>query len=72
MAESDMAGKIIQQINEIIEGVSKKDPILVRTTRTKLILKGINPDKYDRSSADDPAVSEKLIKIAAEFGLTIH
>ena len=41
-----MPGKIKQMIDSIIEQGSKGDPLLVKTTETKLMLKGINTNKY--------------------------
>ncbi len=61
--ENIMAGKIKEMIDAILTKRSKGDPLLLKTTRTKLILKGINPDKYTLSSDDDPAVIEKLEKL---------
>jgi len=66
-----MAGKVKKMIDEIIEKVSKGSPIIKTTTRTKIILKGINVDKYDAQSADDPVVIQKISEIAKDFGLSI-
>ena len=66
-----MAGKIKKQLSEIIHAVSKDNPTIVNTTKTKLILKGLNPDKYDDQSPDDPAVLEKIKLVANEFGVKI-
>ncbi|MGD8778805.1 MAG: hypothetical protein PVH88_07565 [Ignavibacteria bacterium] len=66
-----MAGKINKVCNEIITKVSGGNPTLVNVTRTKLILKGVNPDRYDEKSDDDSAVLEKLKGIANEFKLNI-
>ena len=53
-----MPGKIKQMIDSIIEQGSKGDPLLVKTTETKLMLKGINTNKYTFQSKDDPVIME--------------
>lgn len=58
-------------IDSIIEQRAQGVPALVSTTRTKLILKGINPDKFTASSDDDPVVMEKLRALAQELGLSL-
>jgi len=66
-----MAGKINRQLHLIISEVAKNNPIIMNTTRTKLISKGIDPNKYSLDSPDDPEILEKLKIIAAEFGLKL-
>ena len=67
-----MAGKIMQLIDRVVEERSKGDPTIKHTTRAKLILKGININKYSEISEDDPGVIAKLIRIAAELGIKIN
>ena len=62
-----MAGKIKQMIDSILDKRSKGNPLLLKTTRTKLILKGINPDKFTFESKDDPVVIEKLEKLMEDL-----
>ena len=62
-----MAGKVKRMIDSILEQRSRGDPILQKTTRTKLMLKGINPDKFTHHSEDDPLVIEKLNKLMQEL-----
>ena len=62
-----MAGKIKQMIETIYEKRAKGDPVLIKTTRTKLILKGINPDKFTPNSEDNPVVIEKLEHLMKEL-----
>ena len=62
-----MPGKVKRMIDSILEQRSRGDPILHKTTRTKLMLKGINPDKFTLKSEDDPAIIEKLNNIIREF-----
>ncbi|HOK45641.1 MAG TPA: hypothetical protein PLK67_06910 [Bryobacteraceae bacterium] len=58
-------------IDTIIAQRSKGNPTIELTTKTKMILKGINPDRYTSTSEDDPVVIGKLKKIAAELGGTL-
>ncbi|HOQ47019.1 MAG TPA: hypothetical protein PLA43_04070 [Bryobacteraceae bacterium] len=58
-------------IDTIIAQRSKGNPTIELTTKTKMILKGINPDRYTSTSEDDPVVIGKLKKIAAELGVTL-
>ncbi|MBT9587010.1 hypothetical protein IV102_26950 [bacterium] len=67
-----MAGQIRRVIDKMIQLRAKGDPIIVNTTRTKLFLKGVQIDKYDRDSDDDPAVLAKLQEIARDFGVTVE
>lgn len=66
-----MAGKIKKQLELIIQQVSKNNPTIVSTTRTKLILKGLNPNKFTDDSPDDPVILEKIQVVANEFGAKI-
>jgi hypothetical protein len=67
-----MSGVIHRMIDEIIQARSNGDPTVASTTRTKLVLKGVNPRAYDASSPDDPEVIAKLHAIAADFGVSVH
>jgi hypothetical protein len=62
-----MAGKIRQMIDSIITQRAKDNPMLERVIKTKLILKGINPNKYTLQSDDDPVVLGKLEKMIADL-----
>jgi hypothetical protein len=64
-----MPGKIKLMIDTTIAKRSKGNPTVALTTKTKLVLKGINPDRYTNTSEDDPVVIGKLEKIAAELGV---
>jgi hypothetical protein len=66
-----MAGKINKQLHIIFNEVAKNNPIIMNTTRTKLISKGIDPNKYSLDSPDDPEILEKLKSFAEEFGVKI-
>jgi hypothetical protein len=58
-------------IDAIVEQRAKGNPTLVMTTRTKLTLKGVNPDRHTASSTDDPAIMAKVQSIAAELGVRV-
>ncbi len=66
-----MAGKIDHAITMIIQRKAKGNPTLMSVTKTKLILKGINPDKFGPNSPDDPAVLQKLKALAQELGVAL-
>lgn len=66
-----MAGKIIQMIDKLIELKSGGNTTVATTTRTKLILKGINPNNYNSGSDDDPEVIAKIQSIATEMGIKL-
>lgn len=66
-----MAGKIHAMIESILSQRGQGNPTLVNLTRTKLILKGINPDKFSAATEDDPAMMQKLVTIAGELGVTV-
>ena len=55
-----MAGKIRQMIESIINQRAKDNAMLVGVIKTKLMLKGIDPNKFTAQSPDDPAVIAKL------------
>jgi hypothetical protein len=62
-----MAGKIKQLIDFIISQRAKDNPMLERVIKTKLILKGINPNKYTQMSEDDPIILAKLERMMQEL-----
>lgn len=62
-----MAGKIRQMIDAIINQRAKDNPMLERVIKTKLILKGINPNRYTPQSDDDPVVIVKLEKMMQDL-----
>jgi hypothetical protein len=64
-----MAGQIKRIIDTIIEQRAHGNPTLISTTRTKLILKGLNPSKFTPTSPDDPAILAKLSQVAQEMGV---
>jgi hypothetical protein len=64
-----MAGQIKEIIDTLIKKRANGNPTIERTTKTKLILKGINPDLYNANSPDDANVLEKLKSIITELNL---
>jgi hypothetical protein len=66
-----VAGKISQLINKIVEERAKGNDTIRKTTRTKLLLKGINISLYDEKSEDNPQVISKLQLIASEMGIKL-
>ncbi len=62
-----MAGKIKQMIDSIISQRSKDNPMLVGVIKSKLMLKGIDPNKFTATSDDDPAIIAKLETVMKEL-----
>ena len=66
-----MPGQIKRMIDRIIEERTRKSPAFAHTTRTKLMLKGIIPDRYGADSPDDPRTLEQLRMVASELGIAL-
>jgi hypothetical protein len=66
-----LAGKIKSMIDTIIEKRAGGNPTIISTTKTKLLIKGINVENYNTGSDDDPAVIQKLSDIAKELGINL-
>lgn len=62
-----LAGKIKEIVENIILERSKGNPAIAEMTKAKFILKGINPDKYDKDSFDDPDIINKLLAISKQL-----
>jgi len=62
-----MAGKIKQMIDMIITQRAKDNPMLAGVIKTKLMLKGIDANKFSAQSDDDPAIIAKLEIVAKEL-----
>ncbi len=67
-----MPGKIKNLIQQIIRQKSGGNPALANVIATKLILKGINPDKFNDTSTDDPTVIARVNHVATEMGVTLR
>lgn len=66
-----MAGKIKVMCNTIIAKRANGSPVIEKLTKTKLVLKGVNPDQFTANSPDDPLIIGKLVQIAKELGITL-
>ncbi len=66
-----MVGQIKRMIDTIIEKRSNGNEVLKNTTRTKLIIKGYNPDRWTLQSEDDPKKVTELRQIARDMGVEI-
>lgn len=66
-----MAGKAKNLIESIIAQRSKGNPAIAKVVKAKFVLKGINPDDYSATSADDMAVIGKLEALAKELGVNV-
>ena len=64
-----MPGQIKTMIDKIIAKRAQGNETLINTTKTKLILKGIDPDKFGSGSPDDPVIVGKLKTLAQELNL---
>ena len=58
-------------IDSIITQRSGGDPMVAKTTRIKLMLKGINPDGHTLDSPDDPQMIQRLTDIAKKMDIKI-
>jgi hypothetical protein len=67
-----MTGTVKKVIDQIIAVRSKGAPTLVQTTKTKLILKGLNPERFTLLTPDDPALVAKAYAAAREMGIEIN
>jgi hypothetical protein len=67
-----MAGRIKRMLAHIIAARSQGDRTIALTTKTKLVLKGVDPDNYDEDSADDPAVIAAVKRIATQLGVDLE
>jgi hypothetical protein len=63
-----MAGKVLQMIEFVLKQRAAGNPMLEKIIKTKMILKGINPNKYTAESDDDPEVLEQLEGMSMELG----
>jgi hypothetical protein len=66
-----MAGQIRKMIDTLIEKRAKGDETLRNTTKVKFLMKGIDPDKFNLVSPDDPKVIETIRKLAAELSIAL-
>lgn len=62
-----LAGKIKKMIDIIIQERSTGNPAIAEMTKAKFLLKGLNPNKYDSTSEDDPIIIKKLLTISNQL-----
>jgi hypothetical protein len=67
-----MSGTVKKYIDQIIAARSHGEAVLASTTRTKLRLKGVDPDKFTPQTPDDNAMIAKVRAIATEMSVTLH
>lgn len=65
-----MAGKVCRLLDAIIATRSGGNPTIAAATKTKLILKGLNPDKFSADMPDDPAILRQVEGLARQVGVT--
>ena len=67
-----MSGTVKKVIDQIITIRANGNPTLVQTTKTKLIIKGLNPDRFTLQTEDDPAMVAKAYAAAKEMGINLE
>ncbi len=67
MIPAVMPGRIKSLIDAVMERRAGKNEALRHFVRSHLILKGINPDRYDESSPDDPEIISRLEAMLEEY-----
>ncbi|HOC58865.1 MAG: hypothetical protein KBA28_11370 [Syntrophaceae bacterium] len=66
-----MAGQVKKMLDQIILKKSNGNTVIMSTTKTKLILKGLNPDKFTALSEDNADIIKKVREVAAEMGVAV-
>lgn len=66
-----MPGNIKLMLDRIVEKRGKGNKTVIGITVTKLILKGVDPEKFSATSPDDPAVISRVRAIASELGVSL-
>jgi hypothetical protein len=64
-----MAGKIRQIIDEILNKRAKGNEMLTTIIQSKMLLIGVNPNRYTLQSADDPLIIAELEKLTKQFNI---
>lgn len=62
-----MAGQIKAMINTIIQQRAQGDKALEHLVLARIMLKGINPDKYTETTEDDPVILSQLENMIREM-----
>lgn len=66
-----MSGLVKKMIDTIVLERSKGNVVIANSTRTKLLLKGIDPFKYTSASDDDASVIARLRSVAVDLGVRL-
>ncbi len=66
-----MIGTADALIRRLIDSRAKGNPTLEVSTRTRLILKGIDPAKFSATTPDDPAVIARIKQMGSEWGIQL-
>ena len=66
-----MNGQAKRLIDAIIAQRSGGNPTLMITTRTKIMLKGVNPERFLTSTPDDPVIINKLRQIGRDLVVNV-
>jgi hypothetical protein len=64
-------GRARQIIDRIIAIRSGGNPTIAKNIKTKLLLKGIDPDSYNDDTLDSPKTLDKLRRMAATMGVAL-
>lgn len=67
-----MPGQIKHLIDSIILQRAKGDPLIVIMTKSKLVLRGVDPDRFNDESEDNSEVLAIVRAIAAELGTEVE
>jgi hypothetical protein len=68
---NSMAGQAKKLLDALMASRCKGNKALEQTTKVKLILRGLDPDKFSASSPDDPSVIDKIRQTASEMGISL-
>ena len=66
-----MTGQTKRLLDAIIAQRSQGNETIALAMKTKLILKGLNPDRFTATTADDPAVLAKVRAIAQSLNVQV-
>jgi len=67
-----VAGQIKRLIDSIIQQRAKGDPLIAIMTKSKLVLRGVDPDRFNSESEDNPEVLTIVRAIAAELATKVE
>lgn len=66
-----MAGQVHQLIEKLVNARAQGNASVALSTRTKLLMQGIDSAKWTPTSADDSAMIAKVRSVAGAMGLSI-